>query len=56
MIKHPTSIRLTPEVKLILERLAEKLGISQTAVIHMALRYYAKQHGVTAARPEEERE
>lgn len=41
-IKMSTSIRLTMKAKHLLEALAEKLGISQSAVIEIAIREKAK--------------
>ena len=37
-----TSIRLTPEAKRLLEELAKKLGVTQAAIIEMAIRKFAK--------------
>ena len=41
--KLATSIRLTPEAKTLLKTLAGKLGISQAAVIEIAIRKMAEQ-------------
>ena len=41
--KLSTSIRLTPEAKRLLIELAKKLGISQAAVIEIAIRRLAQQ-------------
>jgi predicted transcriptional regulator len=47
MAKQPhTSIRYTPEAKRLLELLAKKLGVSQTAVVEMAIREFAEKRGV----------
>ena len=43
--KH-TSFRLTAEAKHLLETLAQRLGISQTAVVEIALRKFAEQEQV----------
>jgi predicted transcriptional regulator len=37
-----TSVRLTPEATRLLKELAKKLGVSQTAIIEMAIRKFAK--------------
>ena len=39
--KSNTSVRLTPEATELLKELATKLGVSQTAVIEMAIRKLA---------------
>ncbi|HRF96258.1 MAG TPA: ribbon-helix-helix protein, CopG family [Aggregatilineales bacterium] len=44
--KHPTSIRLSERAKLLMERLADKLGISQSAVIEIAIRALADREKV----------
>jgi predicted transcriptional regulator len=41
-----TSLRLTPEAKRLLHLLAAKLGVSMTAVMEMAIRYFAHKEGV----------
>jgi predicted transcriptional regulator len=41
-----TSIRLTPEAKRLLSRLAQKLGVTQAAIIEMAIRKFAEREGV----------
>jgi predicted transcriptional regulator len=43
-----TTIRYTPEAKRLLETLAKKLGVSQTAVVEMAIREFAEKRGVRA--------
>lgn len=53
--KHPTSIRLTPEGLRLLKALAEKLGISQAAVMELALRRMAAKEGVGKPREEKRR-
>lgn len=45
--KQHTSIRLSPEAKRLIKELAKKLGISQAAVIEMAIRKYAQHEGAT---------
>lgn len=46
MKKNPTSIRLSDEGKRLMALLAEKLGISQAAVLELAIREKAKREGV----------
>ncbi len=43
MAKKKTSIRLSSEAKALLEQLSKKLGISQSAVLELAIRAFAKQ-------------
>ena len=40
--KQATSIRLTPEAKCLVENLAKKLGVSQAAIIEIAIRRLAQ--------------
>lgn len=44
--KSNTSVRLTPEAAHLLKALAKKLGISQTAILELAIRRMAEQEGV----------
>jgi predicted transcriptional regulator len=44
--KQPTSIRFSPEAKRLLALLAAKLGISQAAVMEIAIRRFAEQEKV----------
>lgn len=44
--KYPTSIRLTPEAARLLKEVAKKLGITQAAVMEIALRRLAEIEGV----------
>ena len=44
--KQQANFRLTPEEHRLLQALAEKLGVSHTAVIKMALRKLARQERV----------
>lgn len=44
--KRFTSMRLSPEAKRLLVALAQKLGVSQTAILELALREKAKREGV----------
>ena len=44
--KRLTSMRLSPEAKRLLAAMAEKLSISQTAVLQLAIREKAKREGV----------
>jgi predicted transcriptional regulator len=46
MKKNPTSIRLSDEAKRLLALMAEKLAISQAAVIELAIREKAKREGI----------
>jgi hypothetical protein len=41
-----TSIRLTPEAKHLLEALAKRLGVTQAAIIEMAIRKFAERENV----------
>jgi len=41
--KSNTSVRLTPEATHLLKDLAQKLGVSQTAIIEMAIRRLVQQ-------------
>jgi len=47
MAKKKTSIRYSSEAKTLLEQLSKKLGISQSAVLELAIRTLAKQEGIT---------
>lgn len=40
------AVRLTPEAKRLLIELAKKLGVTQTAIIEMAVRKFAEQEKV----------
>ena len=44
--KESTSIRLTPEAKRLLRELAKKLGVSQAAIMEMAVREFAEKRDV----------
>lgn len=44
--KHPTSYRLTPECRTLIEELARALGISRSGVIEIAVREKAKRETV----------
>ncbi len=46
MDKQSTSIRLTPEAKRLIRELAKKLGVSQTAIIEIAIRKFAESEGI----------
>ena len=41
-----TSLRLTPEAMTLLKELAKNLGVTQTAIIEMAIREFAKKRSV----------
>ena len=45
-LKKPTAIRLTGEGKELLENLSRQLGVTQTAVMEMAIRRMAQQEKV----------
>ena len=49
--KKSTSVRLSQEADDIRKAISEQQGISQSAVIEIALREYAKRHGVTVPKP-----
>ena len=51
MTQQPTSIRLSDHATALHNALAEKLGVSKTAVLEMALRLLAKREGVSVAPP-----
>jgi hypothetical protein len=40
-----TSIRYTPEARQLLDLMAKKLGVSQTAIVEMAIREFAEKRG-----------
>lgn len=44
--KTNTSVRLSPEADRLLKELAKKLGVSQSAIIELAIRKYAESEGV----------
>ena len=46
MKKRSTSLRLSDQARTLLAKLAEKLGISQTAVLELAIRKLAKDEGI----------
>jgi predicted DNA-binding protein len=41
-----TNVRLTPEAKRLLDELVKKLGVTQAAIIEMAIRKFAEQENV----------
>lgn len=41
-----TNVRLTPEAKHLLDELVKKLGVSQAAIIEMAIRKFAESEKV----------
>ena len=47
MTKKKTSIRCSDEAKTLIEKLSKKLGISQSAVLELAIRTLAKQEGIS---------
>lgn len=46
MPKKPTNIRLTEDAKKLLSLLAQKLGLSQTGVIELAIRELARKEKI----------
>lgn len=54
MTDKTTSFRFTNIDKTLLKKLSEHLGISQTAVVKLALRRLAKQEGISVKRSNEE--
>jgi hypothetical protein len=44
--KHPTRVRLSDAAKRLQKLLSEKLGVSQAAVLELAIRELAKREGV----------
>ena len=46
--KLPTSHRFSPTARSLMKNLADKLGVSETAVIEMAVRRMAEREGVVA--------
>lgn len=46
MKNKPTSVRLSNDAKRLIKLLSEKLGISQTAIIELAIREKAKREGL----------
>jgi predicted DNA-binding protein len=46
MSKKLTSIRLTPEAKQLIEKLAKHMGISQSSVLEIAVRELAKKEQI----------
>jgi len=46
MTKKKTSIRYSDEAKTLLEKLSKHLGISQSAVLELAIRALARQEGI----------
>ncbi len=45
-VKRATSVRLTPEAKRLIVALANKMGISQSAVLELAIRHLARKEKV----------
>jgi predicted transcriptional regulator len=46
MKNKPTSVRLSDDAKRLISELSRKLGVSQTAIIELAIREKAKREGV----------
>ena len=47
MDKKPTSVRLSDEAKRLRKLLAQRLGVSETAIIELAIRELAEKKGIT---------
>jgi hypothetical protein len=47
MVKKHTSYRISDEGKRLIKLLAQRLGVSETAVVEMAVREMAEKRGVT---------
>lgn len=45
--KHLTSVRLSQDAKKLIVALSKKLGVSQSAVLELAIRQLAKQEKIT---------
>ncbi len=52
MTKKKTSIRFSETATILLKLLSERLGISQSAVVELAIRRLAKQEGIRSERME----
>lgn len=46
MVKRKTSVSLSPEAVRLLAELSQRLGVSQSGVLELAIREYAKTQGV----------
>jgi predicted transcriptional regulator len=46
MKNKPTSVRLSDDAKRLIKLMSQKLGISQTAIIELAIREKAKREGI----------
>lgn len=46
MKNKPTSVRLSDDAKRLIKLMSDKLGISQTAIIELAIREKARREGV----------
>ena len=44
----PTSVRISPTCKILWDRLAEKMGLSNSGVLETSIRKLAKEEGVEA--------
>ena len=55
-MKYPTSVRLSPMAKALLKALSERLGVSQSAVLEIAIREKARAEGVDAVPAQAPRE
>lgn len=48
MVKIQTSIRMSPQAKRLLWKLASKLGLNQSAILELAIREMAERKNVSA--------
>jgi hypothetical protein len=53
-MKTSTSIRYNETDKILLKKLSERLGITQTAVVRQALRLLARKEGISVERVKDE--
>jgi hypothetical protein len=49
MSKEPTSFRLSPDGRRLLEELSRRMGVSRTAILEVLIREKAKQEGIDTA-------
>lgn len=55
-LKEPTAVRLKPDTRWLLERLADDTGLSKTGVVELAIRDLAKQRKITLPDAKQEQE
>ena len=56
MVKRKTSVSLSPEAVRLLREISQRLGLSQSGVLELAIRDYARKEGIEAASTEERSE